>query len=106
MARYFHKKVPIGEDAFSLNQHVLLRRLFHEGVRLVANPVEDTGAAESDLQDLVRDVSAALLGKEIEFGADTTPKCPNGIKIGESAIINETRMYDGLPPLLKFENWE
>lgn len=96
MARYFHQPLshdPSRED----NESILLRRLLLENIRVV-----DT----ADREDAVRDFAAALLGKEIEITDSVNPSCPNGVRIGSPKAIRESRMYDGLPPVITLEQYD
>lgn len=104
MARYFHQKIPPADDAFSTNQHVLIRRLLHEGVRLLNN--QDQKTVLPDLEDIVRDMAAGLLGREVKLEDFCQLDCPNGVRVGTPSAVNEERMYDNLPPLVTYEDFE
>lgn len=102
MARYFHRVIPgTGQTA---NQRVLLRRLVNNAVMLIGK--KDEAGVQQDLEDAVSDIAAALLGKEVEFG-ETLPypgTVPNGIKKGTSHLVDEEKLFDGLPEVIKFED--
>ena len=104
MARYFHQLLESSncETPLADNQRILLTRLFQAAI-----DVFDEGASDT-VADIIRDVAVALTGKEIEFGEKANPQCPNGIKMGMGGLsaAQEDKMYDNLPSLVTFEEYE
>ena len=106
MARYFHNKLPEDENHLSLNQGILLKRLLQEAILMIRNSSLDPICKQEELEDVVRDVSVALTGKNNEIGEKSEDATPNGVKSGESNYISDEKLYDGLLPIITQQEYE
>ena len=71
MARNFCKMIFMGNGDLSLDNSNKLHERLEEGLSILSGLQQfrqDNNEFSSEIEDVVRDIAAALLGKEIEIG--------------------------------------